>query len=69
MPATATVSGQPTVSVIIPARNEEACLGACLQSMLAQDGVAFEIIVVDDHSTDRTREIASSLRQRSSASH
>jgi glycosyltransferase involved in cell wall biosynthesis len=61
MPATPTVSGRPTVSVIVPARNEEACLGACLQSILAQDGVAFEVIVVDDHSTDRTREIASSF--------
>jgi glycosyltransferase involved in cell wall biosynthesis len=48
----------PQVSVIIPARNEEACLGACLESLAAQSGVAFEIIVVDDHSTDRTREIA-----------
>jgi hypothetical protein len=50
------------VSVIVPARNEEACLGACLQSLLAQnDNVAFEIIVVDDHSTDRTRDIALSF--------
>jgi len=49
------------VSVIIPARNEEACLGDCLQSLVAQSGIAFEIIVVDDHSTDRTREIASSF--------
>jgi glycosyltransferase involved in cell wall biosynthesis len=49
------------VSVIIPARNEEACLAACLQSLLAQIGVTFEIIVVDDHSTDRTRDIASSF--------
>jgi glycosyltransferase involved in cell wall biosynthesis len=69
MPASATVSGRPTVSVIIPARNEEACLGACLQSLVmqnslrnhAQNDVAFEIIVVDDHSTDRTRAIALSL--------
>jgi glycosyltransferase involved in cell wall biosynthesis len=50
-----------TVSVIIPARNEEACLGDCLKSLVAQTGVAFEIIVVDDHSTDRTRDIASSF--------
>jgi glycosyltransferase involved in cell wall biosynthesis len=49
------------VSVIVPARNEEACLAACLQSLLAQIGVTFEIIVVDDHSTDRTRDIASSF--------
>ncbi len=49
------------MSVIVPARNEEACLGACLESLVAQTGVAFEVIVVDDHSTDRTREIASSF--------
>ena len=61
MAATDTVSGRPTVSVVIPARNEEACLGSCLDSLLAQRGVAFEVIVVDDHSTDRTREIALSF--------
>jgi glycosyltransferase involved in cell wall biosynthesis len=49
------------VSIIIPARNEEACLGSCLESLVAQTGVPFEIIVVDDHSTDRTREIAQSF--------
>jgi glycosyltransferase involved in cell wall biosynthesis len=61
MPATDTVARQPAVSVIVPARNEEACLGACLQSLTAQSGGPFEIIVVDDHSTDRTRQIASSF--------
>jgi glycosyltransferase involved in cell wall biosynthesis len=55
------VPGRPRVSVIVPARNEETCLGACLESLVAQTGVAFEIIVVDDHSTDRTREIAQSF--------
>jgi len=49
---------RPAVSVIVPARNEEDCLAACLQSLLSQDGVDFDILVVDDHSTDRTREIA-----------
>ncbi len=66
MPATPTAIA---LSVIVPARNEEACLGACLQSLVSQklsqkvspDPVPFEIIVVDDHSTDRTREIASSF--------
>ncbi|HEY6769100.1 MAG TPA: glycosyltransferase family 2 protein, partial [Candidatus Sulfotelmatobacter sp.] len=48
----------PAVSVIVPARNEEASLAACLRSLLAQTGTEFEVIVVDDHSTDRTREIA-----------
>jgi len=51
----------PEVSIIVPARNEEVSLGACLQSLTAQTGVAFEIIVVDDASTDRTREIAESF--------
>jgi glycosyltransferase involved in cell wall biosynthesis len=55
------VPQHPAVSVIVPARNEEASLGDCLQSLVAQSGVAFEIIVVDDHSTDRTREIAMSF--------
>jgi glycosyltransferase involved in cell wall biosynthesis len=49
------------VSVIVPARNEEACLGACLESLVAQADVSFEIVVVDDGSTDRTREIAQSF--------
>jgi glycosyltransferase involved in cell wall biosynthesis len=56
-----TVSGRPTVSVIVPARNEEACLGDCLASLGSQTGVSFEIVVVDDASTDRTREIAQSF--------
>ncbi len=49
------------MSVIVPARNEEACLGACLQSLAAQTGIRFEIIVVDDASTDATRQIAASF--------
>jgi glycosyltransferase involved in cell wall biosynthesis len=57
----APASPRPDVSIIIPARNEEASLGACLESLIAQTGVAFEIIVVDDASTDRTREIAQSF--------
>jgi glycosyltransferase involved in cell wall biosynthesis len=61
MAAPETLSGKPVVSVIIPARNEESCLGACLQSLAGQTGVAFEIIVVDDGSTDRTRAIAESF--------
>jgi glycosyltransferase involved in cell wall biosynthesis len=61
MAATETASQRRIVSVIIPARNEEACLGECLQSLVTQTGVAFEIIVVDDHSTDSTRAIAASF--------
>lgn len=53
------------LSVIIPARNEEDCLGDCLRSLVAQQedqwrlGTDWEILVVNDGSTDPTREIAS----------
>lgn len=50
-----------TVDIIIPARNEEDCLGRCLQSLVAQQGISFQITVVDDGSTDRTRAIAESF--------
>lgn len=53
-----TLKDQPEISIIVPARNEEASLGACLESLVSQTGVSFEIIVVDDHSTDRTHAIA-----------
>ena len=61
MSATRTSPIVPQVSEIIPARNEDASLGECLESLVSQSGVDFEIIVVDDHSTDRTREIARSF--------
>jgi glycosyltransferase involved in cell wall biosynthesis len=51
----------PEVSIVVPARNEEASLGDCLESLTTQTGVAFEIIVVDDGSSDRTHEIAQSF--------
>src|SRR5215469_8642145 len=57
---------RPVVSVIVPARNEESCLGSCLESLATQTGIAFEIIVVDDGSTDRTAEIAKSFSELSS---
>ncbi len=52
------VAEQPEVSVIVPARNEEATLATCLGSLVGQSGASYEIIVVDDHSTDRTRQVA-----------
>jgi len=55
------LSKEPQISVIVPARNEEACLGDCLQSLQGQTGVSFEVIVVNDGSSDRTREIAQSF--------
>ena len=50
---------QPTVTVIIPARNEEENIRSCLDSLLRQDYPVekFQIIVVDDGSTDQTGEV------------
>ncbi|MCB9796970.1 MAG: glycosyltransferase [Alphaproteobacteria bacterium] len=45
------------VSVVIPARNEEANLGPCLDAALAQDHPTLQIVVQDDASSDRTGEI------------
>ena len=54
---------QTKISVIVPARNEEAHIGDCIKSLLAQDypEELLEIIVVDDHSTDRTAHIIQSF--------
>ena len=49
------------VSVIVPARNEEVCLASCLESLVTQTGIPYDLIVVDDASTDRTAEIARSF--------
>jgi glycosyltransferase involved in cell wall biosynthesis len=49
----------PTVSVVVCAYNEERYIGDCLASLLAVDYPGLEVIVCDDGSTDRTREILS----------
>ncbi len=61
MSATEPLPAHPQVSIVIPARNEEASLASCLESIGSQTGLSFEIIVVNDHSTDRTAEIAKSF--------
>ncbi len=48
----------PTVSVIIPCYNAAAWIGAAIESALAQDGIAPDVIVVNDGSTDRSLAIA-----------
>lgn len=54
----------PFISIIIAARNEEKDIGACIQSILNQTYTKdkFEIIVTDDHSTDKTVSIIQSFR-------
>ncbi len=56
----------PLVSVVVPARDEEATMGACLERLTASDYPALEIVVLDDQSTDRTGEIARAMAARDS---
>ena len=48
----------PRISVIMPVYNAENLLGECLAALRANEGADYEVIVVDDSSTDRSREIA-----------
>jgi chlorobactene glucosyltransferase len=48
----------PLVSVIVPARDEARNIEGCLRSVLAGTWRAIEVIVVDDHSSDGTGDIA-----------
>lgn len=47
----------PKISILVPARNEENNIAGCVVSLLSQDYPNFEIIVLDDESTDRTWDI------------
>jgi len=51
----------PSISVLIPARNEELGIEACVRSALASQHVELEVIVLDDASTDRTAEIVRTI--------
>jgi 1,2-diacylglycerol 3-beta-glucosyltransferase len=56
----------PTVAVVVAARNEEGCLGRCLDALLAQDYPAdrIEVVVADDGSTDGTAAVVRSRMSR-----
>ncbi|MGQ7885509.1 glycosyltransferase family 2 protein [Paenibacillus sp. WC2504] len=55
------VNQLPYVSIIIPARNESGRISPLLQSLQNQSFQSFEVLVVDDHSTDHTATIAESF--------
>jgi len=60
-PVSGPLARYPFISVCVPARNEERDIRACLESLLNQEYPQYEVIAVDDHSTDRTGEIMRSL--------
>lgn len=62
--ASAVQNKEFTVSIIVPARNEEHCIAACVRSLVGQAHDSFEVNVVDDASSDRTAEFAASVDAR-----
>ena len=60
------ISYFPRISVLVPARNEEDNIGPCVKSLLAQDYPDFQVIVLNDNSTDRTYEILQTLARNDS---
>ncbi len=51
----------PRVSVLVPARNEEKTIGACLRSLVNQDYPDFEVVVLDDGSEDGTARVIAGI--------
>jgi hypothetical protein len=54
----------PAVSLLIPARNEEAGIRATVEAALSSEGVDLEILVLDDHSEDATAKIVADVAER-----
>jgi chlorobactene glucosyltransferase len=54
----------PSISVIVPVRNEETKVARCLESLARQDYPDFEIIVIDDKSTDASGRIIADIKAR-----
>jgi glycosyltransferase involved in cell wall biosynthesis len=55
---------ESSVSILIPARDEEANVAACLDAALAQGAVVGEVLVYDDHSQDATARIVADYARR-----
>jgi glycosyltransferase involved in cell wall biosynthesis len=66
-PAGSLSSGSPRISIIVPARNEEEDIELSLTRLLELDYDNYEVIAVNDRSTDRTGEIMDTVAGRASA--
>jgi glycosyltransferase involved in cell wall biosynthesis len=62
-PAPAAIATTGSVTAIVPARNEEAVIAACISSLASQPEIA-EILVVNDQSTDATASVVRGLMER-----
>jgi glycosyltransferase involved in cell wall biosynthesis len=58
-------SPAPPISVLVAAKDEEATIGDCVRSLLDQDYPDYELIVINDRSTDRTGQILDDLARES----
>ena len=58
------MESNPAISVIIPLYNTEKYIGDCLDSIFNQTFTNFEVIVVDDCSTDNSAQIVESLLEK-----
>ncbi len=56
-----TPPGEPALTVIVPACNEQRDLPACLRTLLAQDYANLRVVAIDDRSTDQTGAVLDSL--------
>lgn len=54
----------PSVAILIPARNEERAIGACVEAALASRGADIEVVVLDDASTDGTAAAVAAIAAR-----
>ncbi len=61
-PTNITIKKKPLVSILLPARNEEKTIVNCAKSLLNQDYENYELIVLDDNSTDKTLELLKTLK-------
>lgn len=58
----ATLTTGPFISVLVPARDEEFHIIPCIESLMHQTYSNYEVLVLDDNSTDKTRELLDKMK-------